>query len=329
MSFRTDCIEDSAELGGLLARNNGDVQAATASYARLFARVHGYDLGGEQPHGGAALNAGLLRTEAGFCWVKCGMPQVEVSHRLAASLMATSVTKGQTAEIALPWDAFVVLVPSGMLKAAAFDERRGGEYFWSPESIFVLLSPRNGRLLVYMFGDCEVMSYDFDGLSGLSEASLSDEISDKFEPTTVREESWELGGTTDLLNMVADHNSRVIALAARLVFGACAELDNAERREEIERDSPAMKAAAGSRRGKPKAWTFKLTRDVKVDCRQWVGEYLGGSSGSKPYVQSLVRGHHKRQAHGAGGLLRKWIHVEPYWRGGEDAPIAVKTHKVG
>lgn len=49
----------------------------------------------------------------------------------------------------------------------------------------------------------------------------------------------------------------------------------------------------------------------------------------------MVRGKRAHRAattsarHGTGGLLRKWIHVEPYWRGGEDAPIAVKTHKVG
>jgi hypothetical protein len=27
--------------------------------------------------------------------------------------------------------------------------------------------------------------------------------------------------------------------------------------------------------------------------------------------------------------LRKWIHVEPYWRGPVDGPVAVKSHKIG
>lgn len=57
------------------------------------------------------------------------------------------------------------------------------------------------------------------------------------------------------------------------------------------------------------------------------GLRMGSECGTRE--ASASRGHHKRQAHGTGGLLRKWIHVEPYWRGGEDAPIAVKTHKVG
>ena len=25
---------------------------------------------------------------------------------------------------------------------------------------------------------------------------------------------------------------------------------------------------------------------------------------------------------------RRWIHVEPYWRGPEDAPIALRSHKL-
>lgn len=77
--------------------------------------------------------------------------------------------------------------------------------------------------------------------------------------------------------------------------------------------------------GPPSQFVFTLTRDTKVDCQDWVRRYLGGQ-GISPTVQCLVRGHHKRQACGPGHAERRWIRIEPYWRGPEDAPIAVRNH---
>lgn len=68
--------------------------------------------------------------------------------------------------------------------------------------------------------------------------------------------------------------------------------------------------------------------DVRVDCRSWVGDYVAGN-GTKVGVQFLVRGHHKRQVCGRGRVDRKWIHIEPYWKGDRDAPIAQRTHRIG
>lgn len=70
----------------------------------------------------------------------------------------------------------------------------------------------------------------------------------------------------------------------------------------------------------------RLTRDVKVDCRQHVRDYIRGASDRTLSVQHMVRGHWKMQKHGEGGAQRKFIHVEPYWRGPDDAPIALRNH---
>jgi hypothetical protein len=76
----------------------------------------------------------------------------------------------------------------------------------------------------------------------------------------------------------------------------------------------------------PTRWNFQVTRDVKLDVRDQVRSYVLGHKGGRLSLQRLVRGHLKRQPYGPESSLRKWVHIEPYWQGPEDAPIAKKSH---
>ena len=102
-------------------------------------------------------------------------------------------------------------------------------------------------------------------------------------------------------------------------------------RKQIEAGPPGVPGAAsgGNKREKgalPKSWNLELRRDVKVDVRKWVRDYVA-SGGKSPSVQTLVRGHPKRQPYGPRALgLRKWIHIEAFWRGPENAPVVVRGH---
>jgi hypothetical protein len=77
--------------------------------------------------------------------------------------------------------------------------------------------------------------------------------------------------------------------------------------------------------------TVVLRRHVVVDCRDWLENHLRGDDDAERLlsVQTLVRGHWKRQRCGPGGAERRYMHIEPYWRGPEDAPIAVRPHVIG
>lgn len=110
----------------------------------------------------------------------------------------------------------------------------------------------------------------------------------------------------------------------RLLLGVVLELT--EHRPSEEHRRAGTRTTKRNSLGEPVAWTYTLTRDVKVDCRQAVRDYVEGRRSSAPSVQCLVRGHWKRQAHGPARSLRKFIFVEPYWRGPEDAPIATRSH---
>src|SRR5262249_31996760 len=143
----------------------------------------------------------------------------------------------------------------------------------------------------------------------------------------VPEDSDEELASRPAFHPLDDRDRRAVVLLGRLVLGVLAELSSPEQVEAIERHRVFLGTrGASSPRGAPKAWTFVLKRSVTVDCRDAVSDYLSRRKATTPTVQVLVRGHWKRQAHGPGGALRKLIHVEPYWRGPEDAPIAVRPH---
>lgn len=112
-------------------------------------------------------------------------------------------------------------------------------------------------------------------------------------------------------------------LVGRLLLGVCLELSTAP----ITRKPSTNKHIGKHRSGEPSSWTFRLSRNVNVNCVDAIRGWANGT-GSQLTLQSLVRGHWKMQPFGPGRSERKAIHVEPYWRGPEDAPIAVRNHRL-
>jgi hypothetical protein len=123
-----------------------------------------------------------------------------------------------------------------------------------------------------------------------------------------------------------DDEDPATTLICRYVVGVCLEMVSYRESNSFGTGTQPIKT---NRRGEPECRVFTLRRDVKVDCRDAVRSYCRGVSPNAPSVQSLVRGHWKRQAHGPGYEQRKFIFVEPYWRGPEDGPIAMRAHSLG
>lgn len=234
-------------------------------------------------------------------WGRNGMPQVEVGHKLAASLMATTMAPEATEGLALPWSAFRIVLPVGLLASSAVE---GGPLVdWVTT---IVMAHPDGVLLSHLGEGSQMWTTSPRPLSELGEQFLDD--------------APPLGAPVD------DRDKRCLALADRMVLGVLAELgspDGQARLATAQGRASTRKRTPGS---PPRAWTFVLKRDVRVDARGAVRDYVAGS-GTAPSVQVLVRGHWKRQRHGERHSLTKWIHVEPYWRGPEDAPIAVRAHR--
>ncbi len=238
----------------------------------------------------------------GSHWYLAGFPMLRPTHRLAASLMATHVPADLIQEIRAPFPSFFVEVPNDLVPASL----QGDEYSTMRYThVGAILGTKEVCLIVL----------------GSSLKTGSPIIAVKFFPSFV--EALE-----DSTNDIRDK------LLYRLLVNMMIEADQPRIREEIlqhkkEMSKPKKDEKSSKKKVEKKpeeeAWFISFRRDIKIDARGWVTDYVK-SGGQAPSVQTLVRGHQKRQPHGPGRTLRKWIHVEPYWRGPEDAPTVVRAH---
>lgn len=228
-----------------------------------------------------------------LAWAENGFATIEPSHRLAASLMATSIPQEHVDEfVRMPWRCFGFHVPNGLL----------GE---QPAFALVLHS-RDGQYQMLSIHEREFHYGVEKSIADWNIKIVRNEVNDNtFTPQDMR------------------RANREIELMGRLFLGICAEMSAHRPSGDITSGGIARDA-----KNRPIPHTFKLIRDVKVDARRAVRDYAEGRSGRGPSVQVLVRGHWKAQAFGPGLAERKIIHVEPYWRGPEDAPVAIRAHKL-
>lgn len=229
-------------------------------------------------------------------WAACGFPRLVLDDKLAASLCATHLNAEALADIKLPWSTFVVQPPPGLI------------FIEGHSALFaVIRSLANGKVGMYavLSNSTSISS------SGITWAELC-------EPDFLASIEYH-HPKDDNIAMSPDMASGT-AVLARLCANAIVEMETLPTRSW---QSPSC--APKRKRGEPKCWTFRLSRRVVIDCRNAVRAATRGG-GAVPSVQVLVRGHRKRQPFGPGREMRRWIHVEPYWRGPEDAPIAVREH---
>lgn len=243
-----------------------------------------------------------------LAWHSSGFPQVCLGARLAASFMCTSI--GSADDVHMPWPAMVVRIPSGILSATNLNGKRVS-LDWiimslSDDRLFMRVASEDGGMI---FGHPASSIKDLVR-DGLAWDALVDSI-----PTKTETETWRYNNSAD---------QRAVQLAGRLALCALLELSSGEFASRIETGPHHGPRRNGQ---EPKAWTFELRREVKLDLREQVRSYLGGH-GPSPKVQVLVRGHWKRQPCGVARADRRMIHVEPYWRGPETAPIAVTPRRL-
>lgn len=248
------------------------------------------------PDGPPRRDPGRLAPDLALNWAECGFPIIEPSHKLAASLMATSAVADDITNELMPWKCFAVEVPDGILAPDSF-----GEVY---RCVLVYVRKDGGLTLLEMCNERW-------GSRAVAAPSDLSEMSEK------EERSMDDTSFVDL-----DYEQRSRLLLSRLIIGSCIEMQS--------RTVPSSRSSGGrsQREGPPAAWRFKMTRPVKLDVRQAVRDFSAGVRHSAPSVQVLIRGFWRHQPYGPRSSLRKLIHIEPFWRGPEDAPVAVRRHQL-
>lgn len=252
----------------------------------------------------------------GWRWACSSFATVVIGHKLAASFCATSIPDDPAMDVPLAWPCFRIRVPDGLLSTASIFVWRGRQGSIDIEKM-TTQENRERVGVCTLYTASHLVKFGFEP-TVVGYASL------EFDESTMR--SGGTGPNLDKLDAIVrgDAHQREALLIGRLLVGVCLELAQPRLSEQI--DSERVRRAKRLRASaKPVAWLFKLGREVKIDARPYVRDFLDGNARSV-HVQSLVRGHHKMQAHGPQNSLRKLIHVEPYWRGPEDAPIVVRDH---
>lgn len=261
-----------------------------------------YDLVNGLTRIGAMRHAAVNMAALAHSWKRCAFPILQLSHTLAASLVATTIAPGIVDEMAMPWDSFAVSSPPGAISQC---------------EVFVLCCKLNSdgkQRWVVFAGEDYAQRQLFRTCDSLSD------LSSLVNAPAVK----QLDGTLD---DESDTASRLSLTALRLIAGAALEASASN----VGARSSSYSASVKMKRGEPRCQIFEIRRPVILDVRSEVREWFVNGSARKQgplSIQTLVRGHYKMQPHGEGRAQRKYIHVEPYWRGPEDAPIVVRPHRL-
>ncbi|MBI2395058.1 MAG: hypothetical protein HYV09_36145 [Deltaproteobacteria bacterium] len=236
-------------------------------------------------------------------WAGYVFPRVVLGQKLCAALMATKAPGDVLGDLRPPWPAYLIDVPHGLL----------------------MVPDISGSALVSL--DLLCVHHESDGIRVMLRSRSSMII------LADRAESWAaaLLDEDDELDVWAqqhslpidDQHKRALECAWRLAIGVELEMDD---RSNVK--PPRARTKRDAQRRSIADNTHMLVRNVDLDCRDAIGAYVSGRAQRAPSVRTLVRGHWKRQPVGPASADRKWIHVEPYWRGPQDGPLAIGVHRI-
>jgi hypothetical protein len=243
-------------------------------------------------------------------WAVGGFPVVAMTHRLTATLMATSVSAEALEYVRAPWPAVAVRLPNDLL----YLENERGELVSATTLVFGAYE-HNGRTAWAYVVATDATHVDPQGLS----------VWAIHLPTNMLT-SEDLPHDLDMLSRGAVDN-RTDFMARRLMVGLCLWVSDPKNLGKPRQSRPQR--PRGERQRPPGVLptfqVWQLGKDIQLDPQiiHAVRDYIR-EGGRSPRVQSLVTGHWKMQQHGPQRGLRKLIHVMPYWRGPLDAPVLQK-----
>jgi hypothetical protein len=266
----------------------------------------------------AQAELGILKALFLARWAHDGFPRVIAgSHKYAASLMCTRITEDVVEDIPIPWKAFMVVVPQGLLQHGANNYDR---IYWhtieaedGSTSITIDIDSSDGQ--------APILCHRAVGTS-VKETLFLDPFAQKSNLVFTDCEGNDHCGD----ELAATWEKKIHLLSSRLVFGLLCGMAYGTRFTSKETNAKHV----GTSREAPKHRVVVVGGPIDVDCRPAIHQYMAThQKHSAPSVQTLVRGHYKRQVVGMLRSGRRIVWIQPYWRGPEDAPIMTHGYRLG
>ncbi len=249
-------------------------------------------------------------------WYEQACPIIHLTRPdYTASLATTAIT---SEEPVIPWRSTLIELPQ---KVVPYND--GG---WV-RSILVHrhnLTPDESvvwDLFVYPWSNHPVIwSHGQPWTTWSAEAAASEDNSAFLDDESLRFKGDESLNDVDI---------RCLTICRRIAAGVCHAMSS---KDDWRPTKSTSKPRSSRKRDQdePIYRVYLMGRPVKVDCRIAVRQYVEkGTKNKGPLtLQLLVRGHWRRQAIGPGRKERKWIRIEPYWKGPEDAPIRTSPREL-
>lgn len=237
---------------------------------------------GAGPQWRAALSRSCWR------WAKLGFQKIEMTDAFAASLI---VSKAELADVRMPWKAFVIDIPLGLIFTEEGDSIDK-----------MLVDCTDGDAI-----DCKVFAFASDGgKRWVTVVSLK------------QDEDPNDACSNVIRRLVA---STCIACTVPGLLQKRPEPNGPRPSKPVKRDPKAPPAP-------PTFARYVLGKPINVDFRDRVRQFCrtGSFAGSKLEVRTMVRGHFKIVHHGPNWSLAKSKWIEPYWKGPEDGLTIVRPH---
>ena len=251
------------------------------------------------------------------------------SQELFAALALTDISRNAYEDLRFPWTSFGVEIPEGLLV-----DETGASYRFAV--VANLTETPRLRVTQAIFDRPDYSEEDF------REVNLGSICLYRDDENLTSLQEWSDRGIASLLFDTSPENTpapddtahpsrsavevRIQEMAKQAIVGLLYTLQHTQNWSYDKRTISKLKN--DPRFGPPDHRVMVVGKPIEVDVREAVREYIARGHAS-PAIQSLVRGHQKRQVVGAGRASRKVIWIEPYWRGPKDAPIAARPYTVG
>jgi hypothetical protein len=239
-------------------------------------------------------------------WYDCGMQSVQLGHKLAASFMLTNSNSALLQDVRLPFPAFEIEVPDGLIPFAESCVK---------SVIISRYLVRENDEITDGFAFCVVGSdQSLWSIQSDLQKLLGPDINLQLQTS---EDGKSKLGPLDF--SIESDDQRVIFMIQRLIIGVSLYMTNGGPHKSLKTAVPGTikKFKSVSRLSQPVVHNFSDT----------VQQFVRTSKASTSInVHTIVSGHWKMQPYGPGKIERKCIFVEPYWRGPEDSPMPNRPH---